>query len=135
MSDIEEENEAALDKLEELQRDTTRKRALDLAPDAIEHMGKIMKGHKLAGGVRATPGTRLRAAENILAQAHGRPETRDARGAQVEAGLTIVVQQLTTGKSRVVMGSADNIPERMARGEVGTAEAVEILQLGEPSSK
>lgn len=115
MSDLVEANSQAVEKLEEQQRDSTRKKALGLAPDAIDIAEKLMKGHQMKGKQRATPTVMLRAVEVILAQAHGRPEVRDRRTAQAEAGLTIVVNQLTTGEQRVIYGGVPE-GESVARG-------------------
>ena len=131
MSDVAEANEEALAKLESLQSATTRARALELAPDAISQLEKLMKGHKLRGGDRASPHTQLRAAEAILSQAHGRPETRDGRTGQAEAGLTIVVAQLTTGETRTVVGDASQVREQLAKGEISGPQAIEIQKLGD----
>jgi hypothetical protein len=100
----------ALDKAEEMQRESTRRLAVDMAAPALRRIEKLSKGHQLPGsGITERPSAsvQLKANEAILAQAHGRPETRDGRGAQVEAGLTIVVNQLSTGQERVVSGDAD----------------------------
>lgn len=89
--------QAAIEKAEEMQRESTRRMALEEAPGAMKRMVKIAKGHKLPGGDRPSPNTQFNANKEILNQAHGRPETRDGRTGQAEAGLTIVINQLTTG--------------------------------------
>lgn len=107
MSDQNDLNEAALEKVEEMHRSTTRKAALSHAPGAIEMMAKISKGHQLPGKQRPTPGTMLKACEDVLHQAHGRPETRDGRVNSGETGLTVIINHLSTGRQEQVMGDLD----------------------------
>ena len=66
-----------------------------MADDALTRIEKIAKGHKLKGGEHPSPSVQFNANKEILNQAHGRPETRDGRTGQAEAGLTIVINQLT----------------------------------------
>jgi hypothetical protein len=73
--------------------------AQELAPDAVKMLSKIMKGNELPGSQRATPAVMRQAAMDIVTLAHGRPETRDPRvGGSGNSGLTIVINQLTTGE-------------------------------------
>ncbi len=131
MTDLTAENESALEKAEDLQRESTRKMAAEMAPSALRRIEKIGKGHLMptAKGeekVRPSPHSQLRANEAILAQAHGRPETRDRTGAQVEAGLVIIVNELSTGRQRVVSGetSIDRM-KRVATDAVGIAADIQ----------
>ena len=106
-NDVATRNAEAIEKAEEIQRSTTRKAALKHAPKAIEMMAKISRGVQLPGRQRPTPNTILNACQSVLHQAHGRPETRDARTGQVDAGLTVIVNQLSTGEQRRVAGGDD----------------------------
>jgi len=108
-TDLAELNDATLEKAEELQRSTTRKAALAHAPAAIEMMAKISKGHQIPGKQRPSPTVVLKACEGVLHQAHGRPETRDGRTGQAEAGLTVIVNHLSTGSQELVMGDEDQM--------------------------
>ena len=126
MTDLTAENESALEKAEELQRESTRKMAAEMAPSALRRIEKIGKGHLMPGKERPSPHSQLRANEAILAQAHGRPETRDRTGAQVEAGLVIIVNELSTGRQRVISGetSMDRM-KRVATDAIGVAAEIQ----------
>lgn len=121
-TDMTELNEQALEKVEELHRSNTRKAAINLAPDAIAMMGKISKGHQLPGKQRPTPGTMLKACEDVLHQAHGRPETRDGRTGQAEAGLVIMVNHISTGRQEMVMGDAEVLTSGSVESAILIAE-------------
>ena len=112
----------ALEKTEEMHRATTRQAALVHAPDSIEMMAKIAKGRQLPGKQRPTPGTMLRACENVLHQAHGRPETRDGRTGQAEAGLVVMVNHISTGRQEMVMGEADVLTSSSVESAIRIAE-------------
>ena len=121
-TDISELTADALDKVEEMHRSTTRRAAISHAPSAISMMAKIAKGNQLPGKQRPTPGTILKACEGVLHQAHGRPETRDGRTGQADAGLVVVVNHFSTGRREVVMGDAEVVTSGSVEAAIRLAE-------------
>lgn len=94
-----------VDRAEEIRAKKSRELALELAPDAVKMLGRLMNGKKLPGEQRATPAVMRQAAMDILTQAHGRPETRDPRVGGAEAGaggLVVVIQQFGGGQPREI---------------------------------
>jgi len=78
----------------------------------VKALIKIAKGHKLPGGRRPGANVMRQAAVDVLGQAHGRPEVRDPGVNNTGGtGLTIVVNQLFSGKQHVIQG--ENLPENV----------------------
>ncbi len=76
-------------KAEEIQERKSRAIAQELAPEAVGVLGSLMRGKSLPGRQRATPSVMRQAAVDILAHAHGRPETRDPRVAGGGSGVVV----------------------------------------------
>lgn len=75
--------------------------ALELAPDAIETLGKFAKGEDVN---KVTPNAQVvrSSARDIIEFAGGRPETRDPRIGGGDQNLTIVIQKFGDGTTRRV---------------------------------
>jgi hypothetical protein len=92
-------------KAEEIREKQSRELALDLAPDAVRVLGKLMKGRKMPGDQIPTPMVMRQAAMDILHQAHGRPEQRNPSvlgGEAGRSGLTVVINQFGSSLTREI---------------------------------
>lgn len=91
--------EARMREAEEMHSESARLKAADLAPQAIATLEKLMAGKALRrGGDAPSPSVSLNAAKEILAQALGRPETRDPRVGDTGDRISITVLNLSSGE-------------------------------------
>lgn len=110
---------------EKIREKRSRELALDLAPDAIKTLERIMKGKMLPGKQRAKPNEMRQAATDILNQAHGRPEMRDPMvGGEVAGGISIVINNFGIAAPQAIEAARPVIDTiAMAQGELEETHA------------
>ncbi len=117
---------------EDIQTDNARTRAADLAPKAIDTLEKLMAGRAISrGGDKPSPSVSLTAAKEILAQALGRPETRDPRTSDLGDRISITVLNLSTGTREPVDITVRAELERFDIPEDTRTQAAKAIELAE----